>query len=362
MQAGRLPGFLPNQMRLIFLLLMLIPLAPVFAQGQTVDLYSGTVPVADQSQGAREDAFPAALEQVLGKLSGLQNFEDRPEVGDAVQNARSIVLSFFYEQVAESTGQAGGPEQAAENNAPQTYLTVRFSEAGADQLMRNLGLPRWPQDRPPLDVWVLIDDGGGRRVLPLEYEFLRVALDRVADQRGLPLDWPKPGPDGEYAVDVQLLWGGYTEAVTFPGNTSNVLIIAARREGPEWSARFIQEYEGDHWTWRSRNVDLEQALATDMQQVVDQIVTAQAIAPSDQGLWVHEISISGMVSEGDYIRCLAYLQSLGVVDDVSIRGAAPDGVRMALFLNASPEYFEQTLEEGRTLEPGVVSGHYVLQR
>jgi hypothetical protein len=163
-------------------------------------------------------------------------------------------------------------------------------------------------------------------------------------------------------VDVQLLWGGYTVGVTSAGVISNVLIIAARRDGPDWSARLLVEFEGDLWTWRSRNVDLEQALAADMQQVVDQIATAHAIAASDQGLWLHEIWVSGMISESDYIRCLAYLKSLGVVDGISIKSAAPDGVRMALSLNASPEYFEQVIEEGRTLEPGDVSGHYVMQR
>ena len=349
-------------MKLNRLLLLPILLVPLMTQGQTVDLYSGTVAVADQSQRAREEAFPAALEQVLGKLSGLRQFEDRPEVKEAVQNARSIVVSFFYQQVAQAEEHTPNAEPAVEKTAPQTYLTVRFSEAGANELMQTLRLPRWPQDRPPLNTWVLIDDGAGRRVLPLEYEFLRVALNRVAEERGLPLQWPEPGPDGEYAVDVQLLWGGYTEAATSHGSSANVLIIAARREGPEWSARFIQEYEGDHWTWRSQNVNLEEELTADMQLVVDQIVAAHAIAASDQGLWVHEISISGMTSERDYVRCLSYLESLAVVDEISIKQAAPDGVRLALILNASPEYLEEALAEGRTLEPDGVSGHYVLQR
>jgi hypothetical protein len=360
--AGLLPGSLPDQMRLKLHLLSLMLLAPAFAQAQASQLYSGTVPVADQGQEAREQAFPLALEQVLGKLSGLRTFDERPEVATGVQNARSLVVSFYYEHetledtgAAESVPSSGGAKQ-------QTYLVARFAPEGVDELMRSLGLPRWPQSRSPLGIWVLIDDGVSRRVLPLEYEYLRDPVNREADLRGLPLDWPEPGPEGEYMVDVQLLWGGYTEETLSPGSSGNVLIIAARREGPEWSARLILEYEGDHWTWRSRNIDLEQSLVDSMNQVVDEIAAVHAIAPSDQGLWVHEILVSGMTSANDYSRCLAYLQSLSVVDEVSVTAAAPDGVRMSIYLNAVPEYLEQALEEGRVLEPGDVSGHYVLQR
>ncbi|MDX1555404.1 MAG: DUF2066 domain-containing protein [Xanthomonadales bacterium] len=348
-------------MRLIVPLLFAALLYPVMVAGATPDLYVGEVPVPDQSQSAREAAFPAALEQVLGKLSGLRTLDAYPAVTGVVQTARSLVLSFYYEQ--RDQHQLDGVTGYADASTPEpvNVLVVRFSPPGVDELMQVAGLPRWPPDRAVLEVWVLIDDGFSRRVLPLEYEYLRPPVDQVARNRGLPLEWPSGGPEGEYGVDVQLLWGGYTESLVPEGQPGHVLVVAARREGPEWSTRQILEFDDAHWSWRNRNIDLVEALTEAMHQAVDQIAAVHAIAPSDQGRWVHEIVVSGMSSGEDYERCLAYLESLAVVDGVVVQSADSSGVRMSLSLNAAPQYFEQAVGEGRVLEYAELSGQYVLE-
>ena len=111
-------------------------------------------------------------------------------------------------------------------------------------MLQILGLPRWRAEREPLSVWLLIDDGLNREVLPLEYEYLRGPVNREAGKRGMPLAWPVANEDGTYGVDVQLLWGGYTEELDPDGQADNVLVIAARREGREWSTRQILAYGG----------------------------------------------------------------------------------------------------------------------
>jgi hypothetical protein len=348
-------------MKRLLLLLIFAPIASLMAQSGEVDLYSGSVPVENQSERAREAAFPAALEQVLGKLSGLRNFEDRPEIEPAVRDARSLVVSFHYQQVIDTTLAPTADGGAAEPAAPKTHLVARFSEGGVDELMRRLDLPRWPPAREPLIVWLLIDDGQSRRVLPVEYAYLRTPLDRAAAERGLSLQWPEPGPDGEYAVDVQLLWGGYTDEIPAGQGDGNVFLIAARREGREWNTRLILDYGDEHSTWRSHEIDLTQALSAAMHQAVDEIAAARVIAPSQQGSWVYEISVSGMNSGEAYARSLGYLEGLSIVDEVSVESAAPGGVRLSLRLNTTPEYFEQLLAEDHVLETGETSGHYVLQ-
>lgn len=349
-------------MKPIILLLLLISLCvPQSLRAQAQDLYSGSVPVPDQSQSAREDGFPGALLQVLGKLSGLRTLEAYPEAETAVRNARSLVLSFHYDQIEAPVEGDGGAAPGAGETGPQTHLVVRFAQPGVDELARMLGLPRWPPARAPLAVWILVDDGASRRVLPLEYEFVRRPMDRAAAQRGLRLEWPQAGDDGDYGVDVQLLWGGYTESLSSGGEPADVLIVAARREGPEWNSRMILEYAGEHRTWRSRDIDLEQALIEAVHAVVDEIAAVQAIAPSEQGNWVHSITVGGLNSGEDYARCLAYLESLSMVDEVTIDGADPRVVRMSLRLNASPHYFEESVAQGGVLEYREATGQYVLQ-
>lgn len=360
--ADRVRGFLPERMKSISLLFMLFLFASATAVAQAPDLYSGFVPVEDRSQSAREAAFPRALEQVLGKLSGKRYLVDHPMVGPAIESARSLVVSFYYDQYPPATARSEDPGRGDGVREATTILVVRFSQPGVDNLVRLLGLPRWPPSREPLVVWLLIDDGLSRRVMPVEYAYLQAPIDRVAQERGLPLAWPEAGDDGDFGVDVQLLWGGYTESLTANGEAPSVLVVAARREGPEWNARLILEYGGVYWTWRNRHFDLEQALTEAMHQAVDEIAAMQSIAPSDQGLWVHEISVAGIQSADDYTRCLGYLESLSVVERVSIDHADSSVVGMSLTLNAAPEYFEEAVADGRMLEYAETSRQYVLQR
>ena len=91
-------------------------------------------------------------------------------------------------------------------------------------------LPLGQPERQPLVMWLVVDTGVDRRIMPVEYAYLEHALNDVAQRRGLPLQWPKPGPEGEYAVDLALLWGGYTEDLPSV-EAEGVIIAAARRQG-----------------------------------------------------------------------------------------------------------------------------------
>lgn len=335
--------------RILFLSLIIVLAAPGFAASR-LDLYSGDVPVQGQGQVERADAFPRALKQVLGKLSGLRHFDDRPLVAPALADAGSLVVAFHYRQQSLPDG-AQGPES-------ETRLVVRFSQPDVDALMRSLALPLWPPDRAPLGIWLVIDDGQSRRVLPVEYGFLREPLTSAAEIRGLPLEWPEPDQTGDYGVDVQLLWGGYTEALGEGDGDRNVLLAAARREGPEWNVRFILEYHGAYWSWRGQHIDLQAVLSDAIHQAADEITAAHTIAASDQGSRPHEIVVAGLGSADDYARCMSYLQGLSVVDGVSVQSAEPGRVRMVLEINATPDHFDAALADDGVLEYDDTARHY----
>ena len=169
------------------------------------------------------------------------------------------------------------------------------------------------------------------------------------ESRGLPVMWPEPDEEGEYPIDVQLLWGGYTEDLADLGIDA-VLVAAARREGPEWSVRINLGYGGQNWTWRNRNVDLQLVLSESMQQAVDRVAEANSIIAADQGRWVHELTVTGIAGANDYARCLGYLQKLSVVERVRVATASAGRVRFNLELNALPDYLVDALSSSQMLE------------
>lgn len=338
-------------MRTFLLILLLTALFPAAAFAAQIDIYSGEAVVADKGTAERERALPLALQHVLVKISGMRNFDAYPQVEPALGIAPEILVSFHYLSVEVPAADGSTKEQLR--------LVGRFAANKVAELARNLQLPLWPAMRAPTEVWVVVDDGLDRRIMPLEFEYARQAMDDAAGWRGLPVRWPIPDDQGQYAVDPQLLWGGYTEdLVVGPGHAA--MIIAARREGPQWNVRGNLTYGDQSWNWRLQDIDLQAALAENVQQAADRVATANTIAASDLGTSVYDLAVTGLRGAADYARCLAYLQQLEIVDRVAVLSARPATVEFRLELSALPRYLEETLLDGTVLGFDEAGGQYFL--
>lgn len=335
------------------LLSLSLALSP-FSDGlaEEVDVFTGEAVVADQGAGERRNALPGALEHVLQKYGGMRELDEVEGIETALEGASSLLLTFYYRNVER--------EQADGSVQNELRLVAKFSPPEVEEMARTLGLPLWQADRNPLEIWVVIDNGRERQVMPLETAYVRDTLDDAARWRGQPLRWPEPDEEGMYPVDMQLLWGGYTEDLAGPTGVG-VLILAARREGLEWSVRSNLGFGGENHSFRVRDLDLEAALVDGMQQAVDQVARISAIAATDLGTWRQEIVVGGIGSGEDYGACLAYLQGLGVVSRIDVVSARPDEVTFDLELSALPQYLLDALAVGGLLEPGESENHYVFR-
>jgi hypothetical protein len=321
-------------MRTFLLILLLTTLPVTESMAVPIDVYTGEAVVTGKDVKARKQALPYALQNVLQKMSGLRTFEDYPLVEPVLSQAPDILVSFYYQNI-EAALADGSVSQ-------ELRLVAEFSANAVDEMSRTLGLPRWPVNREPIEIWVVVDDGLDRRILPVEFAYAWQSIAEVATRRGLPVDWPAPDDEGIYSVDAQLLWGGYTEDLGIsPGK--GVMIMAARREGTEWGVRSNLAYGVQSWTWRVQDIDLQAALIESLEQAVDQVAASKTIAASDQGAWMQELTVAGLRNADDYRRCLSYLQGLGVVTGVTVISAQPGSSSFRLQLSALPRYLEEAL-------------------
>jgi len=338
---------------LLVCILMLTPSAGGWA-ALMPGLYVGEAAVADQGAGERGHAMPMALQNVLQKLTGLRRFDDYPELRSALKRAPDMVLSYHYRKVEQMLPDGSLNEEL--------NLVAQFAEAPVDNLARELGLPLWQPQRLSATAWLIVDDGLDRRIMPIEYDYARQRMAVVAERRGLPLDWPRPDADGLYAVDEQILWGGYAEELAGAAGRG-VLIATARREGAEWVVRFNLSYQDDNWSWRQDDVDLAAGLEEGMHETIDRVAAANMIQASDLGSWKHDLTVSGLASVEDYRRCLNYLQSMSLVEDVGVVTAQPGRVTFRATLSASPPHFEKMLESGgvlRKLDEQADGGYFLI--
>lgn len=337
-------------MKKTLLIILTLYLATVEAFAD-LDLYSGEVVVANQGEIERNGAVPEALIQVLQKLSGRREMPFSPALDQALENASGLLLSIRY-----TNAERIGPDGVMN---PELRLIASFRPAEVDSLLQQAGLPRWQQERPPVQIWVIIDDGYNRVLKPVEFDYAWVAMEALAATRGLPLSWPELDDEALQLVDMRLVWGGFTDYLVEHGAPDDgVAIIAARREGPDWTLRWSLTSGEKNWSWRNTDQELMFALAAGIHQMTDQIAAINAIAVSEQREITVEFTIGGLNGGNDYVRCLEYLQNLSLVTAVDILGAQPGRVHFRLQLNASSEHLLEAFNRGTVLSPSRAGSKY----
>jgi hypothetical protein len=316
-----------------------------------VDLYSGDVVVSSQGDDDRNEAVPAALIQVLQKLSGQREMTLSPALDEALGNADGLLRSIRYTTV-ERIGTDGVINS-------ELHLIASFMSAEVDSLLQQAGLPRWQQERPPVQVWVLIDDGRQRDLKPVEFDYAWRSMEALAGTRGLSLSWPELDDEELQLIDMRLVWGGFTDYLVERGAPGDgVVIIAARREGPEWTLRWNLANGEQNWSWRSTDQELMYALSEGVHRMTDQLAASNKISVSEQGQMSVEFSIGGLNSAKAYQRCLEYLQNLSLVTDVEVLGANPGEVHFHLQLNASYEHLVEAFYRSSILSPARAGSDY----
>jgi hypothetical protein len=337
----------------MFRLLVTTLLALWACTADALDLYSGEVPVSDTSEQTREQALPSAFVHVLQKLSGLRDLEPTAELDRMLAESPRLVLAFYYDESSRLM-----PDGSSQQ---ETYLVVNFLPEGADQALRDLELPRWRTERPPITLWIAIDDGRGRRLLPVEYDYVRDALDHVARQRGLSIAWPELDPESSDELDLGLLWGGFAEQLPSPAEASGgTVIVTARRAGAAWRLRWTYDAGIETMGWGSEEFELTFALTDGLHRLTDIMAEADSIHSVAGESWPYRIRVRGLDGEETYARALAYLESLSLVDDLAVESAMRGQVEFLLVLNAEPRYLDEIIVRDRILAPGVERGTYLL--
>lgn len=321
--------------------------------GQALDLYAGEVVVIGKGEAERQQAVPSALIHVLQKLSGQRELPLSPELDQALGQASRMQVAFHY-----NDRQRLMPDGSA---LDETWLVVNFRPASVDRVLLELDLPRWRQERPPLTFWIVLDDGAGRRLMPLEYAYAWDAMNWVASLRGLPVDWPDFDPEALPPVDLQLLWGGFTEQLpASQGASGGVVVVAARRLAPDWQLRWTYDNGLETVSWRTRDRDLSLALADGLHGLTDLVAARDSIRGGPEGAWEAQIVVSGLGVPGAYARCLEYLENLSLVDQLRVQNARAGAVGFRRSLNAEPRYLLEVLRRDGVLEPGNTPEDYRL--
>jgi len=315
-----------------WLILALLQCLPVAAE--RVDPFTVVVPVTDQGDRAREAGARAGLRQVLIRVSG-----DAERVDQALSQSFRRPAEQQIRYVEMPPAEAGG--------APRQGLELVFEEHSVMRLVRDLGLPIWPLERPGTTAWIALDDGYGRELLGTrpEHEPLRMTLADAAAARGLPLVVPLMDLEDRARIDASDVWAGFIDPIREAANrygTPAVLIGRAARGGTGWVARW--RLVDGQWSenWQGEGNSLETLLASGVDAAADRIVQRSAVMSfaTDASLLIR---VRGVDSMREYARVLEHLQALSLVDAVDPVSVSPGVLEIALGTSAGGDAVAEAL-------------------
>ncbi|MEO0442629.1 MAG: DUF2066 domain-containing protein [Pseudomonadota bacterium] len=326
------------------LLLVVATIAVPAYSEQPLDLYSSTALVLNQSAELRRQAAISGLSTVLVRLSGRRDIVQSPAVASALKNASSYLYQFSYQSTDQTLTIAGSEK-------PATRLLMRFSEAPLENLLRESRLPIWPSSRPDVLLWTAAN-GSGQRYVSTDSDLGR-ALASASRQRGLPIVNPLLDLQDRTALPLARLWAmdeGSVRVAASRYKTAAVLFGRFSKSRTQWTGSFILLHQG-----RSEYIRVTGPSQTDVansliDRATDYFVGIYAITPGIQsGAASLLVKVDNVNDFSDYAGVNQYLESLPVVQSLTLSEVRPSQVVFRLQLGADIDQFLRRLALDRKL-------------
>jgi hypothetical protein len=277
------------------------------------NLYDATVPVV---QGNREAALVEALRTVVVRVSGRR--DAAAQLGGALNNPRQYMR---YESTTGST------------------LTAGFDSLSVDRLLSSAGLPIWGKERPTTLMWVQVEDASGfpRWITGDVPSAERDLIEKAAQQRGVPIVWPRgyEGPSAAVLGDRAAL---LETAAQYGAKAA--LLGRLRRDGAGYSAQWIlASSEG--------GADSVGPIEEGIHLAADTF--ARSYAASGSALANVQVEVSGLGNLDAYAQTLNYLEGLTLVQNVAVEEVAGDTMRFRLTVRGDAGTLQRAIALGDRL-------------
>ena len=280
------------------------------------EFFAEAVAVEDRSSGELARAAGDALTRVFVRVSGDEQILDEAAFNEAVQNAQSHVLLYSYQD-----DQDGG-----------TRVFFEFDDAFVRSVFRDHSILYWEQRRPPLVIWLALDEPFSRRFAARsdDVELLAPSLERM-ELRGVEVRFPLLDLADSAALSVNAIWERDFDQVRRASaryGTEHALVgrwidlsdgsklVDWYYVGPKQSEnlQFRATELSDIW---DRGIDLAvDAMRDSLAVTLQQFEMSEAIA----------VSVKGVKSYADYRAISSVFDELGQLVDLRIDSLNSDTV------------------------------------
>lgn len=270
------------------------------------------IDVDDRSEDSVDEAAREALESVLLKRSGDRALLTHPTVSAALDAARSNLSLYQFERVDN-----------------RTRFVAHIDESLIESLIQAANGTLWAEARPPILLWLVVDDLSGRRFGNTDEEsLLWESLSEAFDQLGIKLRRPLYDLSDSVLVSPETLWrrdfGPIVEASERYGMTH---LLVGRLIGLS-EGRYIGE-----WIYRDNSIERAvsvQAASTEalidpgLDMAMEEMRQQYAVALTDRkATEALRVSVRNVLTLADYRAVtteMANIQTLVNVKPVAVTG------------------------------------------
>ncbi|MCB1676404.1 MAG: DUF2066 domain-containing protein, partial [Halioglobus sp.] len=246
----------------------------------------------------------------------------------------------------------------ARGAGPQGDLAARFEfdAAYVTHLVTSVGAPLWTANRPPVLLWLVVEDERGRYfVNPDSAPELSAQLLAGFARRGVPVQLPLYDLADATALAVDAAWRlsgiGLREASAryAVGHiiAGRMVLLSSGGATGDWS------YLSD--TGRiDRSVsapDVATFIRDGVSIVAEELAARYAVAPSAEAVEGVAVSVSGVSSYADYAAIVAWLEGLELIDHANVEQIHGDVISLRLLAQADAAQLATIIELNRQLVP-----------
>ncbi|MEL0161383.1 MAG: DUF2066 domain-containing protein [Halieaceae bacterium] len=275
------------------------------------------VAVEDRSESTIDAAAREAFERALLQRSGDKRLLEDPAVQAALASARAQLSLFQFERVQGVT-----------------RFVAHIDQAALEQLIRQANGTLWTEERPPILLWLVIDEADGRRFGNLaEEDALWEAMTLEFEALGLNLRKPLYDLPDELLVSPEALWqrdfGAVIEASGRYGMThlllGRIIRLSGGRTIAEWVYSDGTEEHSSTVQADSTRALVEPGVALATAQMRLRYAVELTGAATQRSLI---ISVSNVIGLEDYKAVVNTLESIQTLERV--RTVAVDGDTLTL--------------------------------
>jgi len=314
------------------------------ASEETADFYAAEELLSDQSRKQISAGARNALARVLVRMSGNRKLLREPLIRRAMGNADSYIHQYrFIETDLTDLGKSR-----------QRFL-FQFDPASVDGLLKTVGLPIWPVNRPVLLVWFVIEDDAGHRFLSDEDRSgVAGAIRTSLKERGLEMQLPLFDLEDNTVVEIADILRADRPSIARGAMRYDANVVLAGRlsqlSSGNWMGDSIYIMNGKSYTVPVEDGDLNSLLDA-MSDFVAIFMSAEyALVETGESRAGVELLLDGITQFGEYAAAVTYLESIQAVEYANVEYIGSQKAVFRVLFHGQLQQLKQALDLDGKLE------------